>query len=157
MLDWYSIFLSLNYVEVKFWYAQIIKTRNSVEPSTLSNSADFSKMSTKENKNSWKSKKDKKNLKSEVSLLIPKVHTHPCWSDLIRDFWIEWEIPKNPKLVVSKNNLIPSWRKYRQHLVTNFFKVLPCSWHQKSNSPIIEFKVLQNAFRMKKNKAWNIF
>ena len=30
---------------------------------------------------------------------------------------------------------------------------LPCSWHKKSNSPILEFKVLQNAFKIKKKKT----
>ena len=30
------------------------------------------------------------------------------------------------------------------------YSLMPCSWHQKSNSPILEFKVLQNAFEIKK-------
>ena len=50
----------------------------------LSNSADFSKMSTKENKNSWKSKKNLKQMRLVSSL---------C-SDLIWGFWIKWKIPK---------------------------------------------------------------
>ena len=111
----------------------------------LSNSADFSKMSTKESKSSWKNETPKKTKKSEVSELVSSY-----WSDLIRDFWVR--NPEKSYIGRVKNDLIPSWRKYRQHLVTNFFKVLPCSWHQKSNSPIIEFKVLQNAFRMKKTR-----
>ena len=39
------------------------------------------------------------------------------------------------------------------------FTYVTCSWHQKNattNSPIYQFKVLQNVFKMK-SKAWNVF
>ena len=51
---------------------------------------------------------------------------------------------------------IKKWKKLSY--IFDIFKVkkidedsyVPCSWHQKSNSPILEFKVLENAFEIKK-------
>ena len=34
---------------------------------------------------------------------------------------------------------------------------MPCSWHQKSISPILEFKVLQSAFKIKKQGIKHFF
>ena len=38
-----------------------------------------------------------------------------------------------------------------------FWFCLPCLLHQRSNSPIFQFKVLQNAIKSLKNKAENVF
>ena len=57
--------------------------------------------------------------------------------------------PNFPDLSVSASNfMVIFYCKLRYRV--------PCSWHQKSNSPILEFKVVQNAFTIK-DKAWNIF
>ena len=65
-------------------------------------------------------------------------------------------IDRYPRIVTKRM----SKKKVKQRSkIKPFLKVRPqdllsvtCSWHQKSNSPIHEFKVLQNVFKIK-NKA----
>ena len=77
---------------------------------------------------------------SFLNLWNSKVTVHKCAET------IQWR-----KLFISRNYM----RKYGNLLPgVMWFCVdcMPCSWHEKSNSPILEFKRLQKAFEIKKTR-----